>query len=99
MIEYLYDAIRATAGEKIELSAIIENAEGEPITGMCHVMLFDKDNTELLATYDGTFIEELGLWNFTIPGEATKGRLGRHWYRICTPEASLCFRQPIYFCV
>lgn len=99
MIEYLYDAIRATAGEKIELSAIIETAEGEPITEMCHVMLFDKDNTELLTTCNGTFITELGLWHFVIPGEVTKDLRGRYWYRICTPEASLCFRQPIYFCV
>ena len=95
MIEYLYDAIRATAGQDIGVSAIIENA-GEPVEEGCHIMLFDKDIT-LLETVAGTYIGE-GLWNFTIPAEATEGRRGRHWYRICTPVESLCFRQPLYLC-
>lgn len=98
MVEYLYNCIRATAGDDIGISAIIETEAGEPITEHCHIMLFDKDN-ELLHTLDGQYLEELGTWQFTIPGELTAGKTGRYWYRICTSQESLCFKQPIYFVV
>lgn len=98
MVEYLYDCIRATAGEDIGLTAIIENDNGEPITEHCHVMLFDKDNT-LIYTGNGLYIDDLNEWQFTIPGEITKEKTGRYWYRICSSVQSLCFKQPIYFIV
>lgn len=99
MVEYLYNCIRATAGDKVEISAIIETDAGEPITEHCHIMLFDKDNLTLLSTIDGQYVEETGLWQFALPAELTAGKLGRYWYRICAREGSLCFKQPIYFCV
>lgn len=98
MIEYLYNCIRATAGENVGITAIITNADGEQITEHSHIMLFDKDDT-LLATIDGEYVAELGNWQFTLPAELTKGKCGRYWYRICTTDDSLCFKQPIYFCV
>lgn len=97
MIEYLYDTIRATAGDNVELAAKIQTASGEPVTDNCHIMLFDKDDN-LLGTYHGDYIGgSKEYWQFTIPAEITAGKIGRYWYRICTPEASLCFKQPIYF--
>lgn len=95
MLEFLYNAIRATAGQDIAVSAIIED-NGEPITEGCHIMLFDKDSV-LLEMVAGEYIGE-GLWSFRLPAELTKGRCGRHWYRICTPVESLCFKQPLYLC-
>jgi hypothetical protein len=95
MIEYLYNAIRATAGKEIAISAIIED-NGEPITEGCRITLFDKDDS-LLDSINGEYIGD-GFWSFRIPAELTQGKCGRHWYRICTPVASLCFKQPIYLC-
>lgn len=97
MIEYLLNAIRATAGNDVEITAIIEDDTGAPITENCHIMLFDKD-LKLLSTFDGNYQGD-GFWAFTIPADETKGKQGRHWYKICTPQSSLCFTQPLYFCV
>lgn len=98
MVEYLYNCIRATAGSNVEITAIIQDGSGANITENCHVMLFDKDDT-LLITVDGTYLAELGTWQFTIPAKETVGKKGRYWYRICTHKDSLCFKQPIYFVV
>lgn len=98
MVEYLYNAIRATAGDNIELAAIIQTASGESVTEGCHIMLFDTDETTLIATFDGEYIGgSKDYWQFTIPAETTANRLGRYWYRICAENGSLCFKQPIYF--
>lgn len=97
MIEYLLDAIRATAGNDVEITAIIEDATGAPITDNCHIMLFDKER-KLLSTFDGNYHGD-SVWTFKIPAQETKGKLGRYWYKICTPDTSLCFSQPLYFCV
>ena len=95
MIEYLYDCIRATAGQDVAVTAIIEDASGAPITDRCHIMLLDK-NHNLIVMTDGTYLED-GQWQFTIPAKDTQGKYGRYWYKICTPDASLCFAQPLYF--
>jgi len=97
MIEYLYNCIRATAGQDVGISAIIESSSGAPITEGCHIMLLNKEQ-QLLATYDGSHIAD-GLWTFIIPAKETEGKAGRYWYKICTHQESLCFTQPIYFCV
>ena len=96
MVEYLYNCIRATAGSNVEISAIIQDANGADITEGCHIMLFNKD-CALLDTIDGAYIAEIGTWQFTLPAEITKGKVGRYWYRICSHSDSLCFKQPIYF--
>lgn len=93
MIEYLYDAIRATAGEDIPIAAIIKDETGEAITENCHLMLYD--DLMLLGTVDGLYVED-GEWGFVIPADLTDGRIGRYWYCICADNASLCFKQPIY---
>jgi hypothetical protein len=94
MVEYIYNAIRATAGEDITITARITYDNGDSITSDCHVMLFD--NEELLTTVDGTFDATEEVWEFTIPAEATKHLSGRYWYRICSKLGSLCFKEPIY---
>lgn len=95
MIEYLYNAIRATAGQDITISAAITDDDGNILTEGCHIMFFDPDK-ELIATFDGEFNEEINEWSFTIPAETTEGLNGRYWYCICYFNANLCFKEPIY---
>ncbi|MBE6782959.1 MAG: hypothetical protein E7536_02990 [Ruminococcaceae bacterium] len=92
MIEYLYDAIRATAGLDIAITANITDDEGAPITEGCSLMLSD-DNTDItMATgyYDGE------IWEFNIPASSTVGLSGRYWYCIYYNDNTLCFKKPIY---
>lgn len=93
MIEYLYNAIRATAGENITITANITDEAGEPITKGYHISLYDDE--KMLETVDGNYFE--GLWEFTIPAEATTNLIGRYWYCICDNEhTKLNFKQPLY---
>ncbi len=93
MIEYLYDAIRATAGEDITIAASITDETGEAFTGECHLMLFD--DLALIDTVKGLTFDNK-TWDFHIPADTTRGRLGRYWYCICAEDVALCFKQPIY---
>lgn len=96
MIEYLYDAIRAAAGNDITITAEITNDEGEELTDACSLMLHDVDKETLITMVPGEYFAEDGEWRFTIPGEVTKGLSGRFWYCICYHDVSLCFKEPIY---
>lgn len=95
MIEYLYDAIRAHAGNDITISAIVADDNGENITEDVSLVLHDKDRDTMLAEFQGTFTEE-GEWLFLIPAEYTKGKTGRYWYCIKHNGSALCFKQPVY---
>jgi hypothetical protein len=92
MIEYLYDCIRATAGQDITVAAVITDDNGEALTSGCGLMLHDDEN--MIVRVNGVFDGE--QWNFTIPADATANRVGRYWYCICRGEESLCFKEPIY---
>lgn len=94
MIEYLYNAIRATAGQEIVVGAEITDANGQFLEEGCHLMLFDP-NKELIATIDGIYLNE-GNWEFTIPAETTEGLHGRYWYCMCYHSDNLCFKEPMY---
>lgn len=93
MTEFLYDAIKAVAGEDINIGAQITDADGKDITSGCSLLFIDKEyNT--IAQYEGTYADS--AWTFTIPAEATKGMEGRYWYRIKYNDESLSFAAPIY---
>lgn len=92
MIEYLYDAIRATAGEAITIAAEITNENGDCITEQCGLML--SDDNGLIVKVNGSLVND--TWNFIISAEATANLHGRYWYCICKNNKSLCFKQPIY---
>lgn len=94
MIEYLYDAIRAHAGNDITISAIVTDDEGKDITENVSLVLHDKDRKTMLAEFQGTFTE--GEWLFLIPAEHTKGLNGRYWYCVTHKGSALCFKQPVY---
>lgn len=91
MIEYLYNTIRATAGDIMTVNAILTDASGNDITEGCHFMLFNL-NDELLITVDGEYKD--GEWTFNVP--TTGFEKGRYWYCICHNEEKLCFKQRAY---
>lgn len=92
MVEYLYDAIRATAGQDIPVVAKITDEEGTIIAEGCGLMLHDEN--AMIAKINGAFDGE--QWIFTIPADMTEGKHGRYWYCICHHDMNLCFKQPIY---
>lgn len=95
MIEYLYDAIRATTGQDICICAEITDDDGIVLTEGCSINFFNPDK-EIIGSYEGTYDEESGEWNFIIPAETTRGLVGRYYYCISYNGQSLCFRQPLY---
>lgn len=94
-LEVIYDAIRATAGQDIGITAIITDEYDMPVESGCGLMLHGK-NDELITTIDGSYLGE-GLWQFEIPASLTTGLSGRYFYCICEDDVSLCFQTPIYF--
>lgn len=92
MIEYLYDAVRASAGADITLTAIITDSENQCVEADCALMLHSDD--EMIGNFKGDYLGD-GIWSFTIPKEYTNK--GRYFYCICEKTANLCFKQPIYF--
>ena len=93
MIEYLYNAIRATAGDDIEIAAKVTSESGAAVTDHCHLSIFAEDGSTV-TTINGSLVEN--VWQFTVPAAQTEGLKGRFWYCICTDDADLCFKQPIY---
>lgn len=92
MIEYLHNAIRATAGEDAKIMARIVGFDGVSIESDCHFMIFD-DEDNLVAMADGVCGED-NLWTFEVPTAELKGS---YWYCVCHVDERLCFKQPIYF--
>ena len=94
MIEYLYNAIRAAAGNDIAITALITDDSGVDITEGCSLMLHDKDRETMIAQFYGDYVN--GEWLFIIPAEITRGLNGRYWYCIKHNNSNLCFIEPIY---
>lgn len=92
-IEFLYDCIKAIAGEDINILAEITDSAGVDITSGCGLVFIDKDFT-IIGEYEGTYAD--GAWSFTIPAARTKGMNGRYWYRIKFKDTSMSFAAPIY---
>ncbi|MBQ8413504.1 MAG: hypothetical protein IJX12_07880 [Lachnospiraceae bacterium] len=92
MVEYLYDAIRASVGEDIAITAKISD-NGSPIVVDCYLELNDDDSAIIRVI--GHYADS--IWEFLIPGSATKGlEKGRYWYSIHYNDTSLAFDKPIY---
>ena len=96
MVEYLYDAIKAVAGQSITVNAWITDEDENVITSDCSFMLHDENGDKLLATVDGIYLPENLMMEFTLPAEATQGLKGKYWYCIQHANSNLCFMQPIY---
>ena len=95
MIEYLYDAIRAVAGQEIAIAAVITDDLDIPVTEGCKFMMHD-DTGAVICEVNGIYIEEDEQWTFNIPASATLGMTGRYWYCIQCDGVNMCFKQPLY---
>ena len=93
MVEILYNAIRAVAGQNIEITVAITEMN-EPVVENCSMTIYN-DNEEII-TVDGNYLDEINMWQFTIPAEATAGLDGRYWYDIRHNDENLCFKEPFY---
>lgn len=93
MVEYIFDAIKATSGQDNEITAIITDDDGNYITEGCKFMLHDK-NGSVLSLIEGECREN--LWYFTIPAKDTQELKGRYWYCIGCATGNLCFMKPFY---
>lgn len=96
MVEYLYDAIRAVAGQEIKVEAFITDENENVITENCYFVLHDKAGTEMLLEKSGTYLPDYSIWEFVLAPEETKGMNGRYLYCIMHDNSNLCFKQPIY---
>lgn len=94
MIEYLYNAIRAVAGQELTIEAKITDDSGAEINEGCTLVLhFDND---AMYAAEGTYFEDIKSWQFTIPADVTKGLNGRYFYCIQQNGNNLCFKEPLY---
>jgi hypothetical protein len=95
MIEYLYDAIRATSGQDVPVYATFANDDGTFVSEGVVFMLHKPDGSHLV-TVEGTCNMETGQWTFNVPGEATKGHKGHYLYCFQQAGSNLCFLSPYY---
>lgn len=96
MIEYLYDAIRAVAGQEIKVEAYITDENENLVTEDCTFVLHDKAGTKMLLAKNGEYDPIFKVWQFVLAPEETKGLSGRYLYCIQHKNSNLCFKQPIY---
>ncbi len=94
MIEIFYDAIRATAGQPINLTVAVTDVE-EPVTEGLTMVIYDKAGA-MIAKSNGAYSAQDNMWSFVFPSGATKGLNGRYYYSIQHYGSNLCFRQPLY---
>lgn len=95
-LEYLYDCVRAKAGEKISIDAKITNYGGDPVTEGCSLALYDMHGSTI-ANVDGRYDGTEKLWQFTIPAASTAKLRGRYFYCVFNNAISMNFQTPIYF--
>lgn len=100
MVEYLYDAIRCSAGVDNMINAYITDDLAVPgnevITDGCEFVLHDGTTDKVIGKVIGNFDTELSVWEFVLPKELTEGLRGRYKYCIMRDGQNLCFKQPIY---
>lgn len=92
MVEYLYDAIKASRGNEAIIMAKVSDG-GVPITEGVKLGIHNEE--ELIVEVAGAY--ENDTWVFIVPAEATKKLDGRYFYDIFTDETTYSFKQPIYF--
>lgn len=92
MVEYLYDAIKVSAGSNAVISAKVSTDDGIPITEECKLII--HLNHSHLA-FDGECVDD--IWYFSIPASMTEALKGRYEYCFKHNDEQLCFKQPIYF--
>lgn len=96
MVEYLYDAIRAVAGQEIKIEAFITDENENIVTENCSFVLHDGTGTKMLLVKNGSYLPEFNIWEFVLTPEETEGMNGRYMYCVQHDNSNLCFKQPIY---
>ena len=91
MVEYLYDAIKASRGADAVIMAKVSDG-GVPITEGVRLGIYDE---ALIVEVAGVYMDN--AWVFEVPAEVTKKLSGRYFYDIFTDETTYSFKQPIYF--
>lgn len=95
MIEYLYDTIRAVAGQEMAINAVVVDENQDLIKNDCNFVLHIDDTTMVMTP--GEYEGSTGIWTFNVPASATVGLKGRYWYCIQHNNSNMCFMTPIYF--
>lgn len=95
MTEYLYNAIRATSGDALEVCAKITDDYGSLIENGCYMTIYDKDGSTVIALQDGIF--DNGIMKFNFDAVLIGNLKGCYWYTINYDGGAISFKQPIYF--
>ena len=73
MIEYLYDAVRASDGEDMTITATIRDNDGTTITDGCALRIFDEGGA-LIEEVGGTYYTDVERWDIKITYHNKKAR-------------------------
>lgn len=95
LLEYIYDTIKATAGEDLDITAYVVDENGDSISQGCRLILRNGDES-VLAVAEGIYNADEGMWHFHVPGERTAGLKGKHWYCVKQDDETICFLEPFY---
>ena len=94
MIEDLYDAVGASDGEDMTITATIRDNDGTTITDGCALRIFDEDGT-LIEEVGGTYYTDVGRWEFKFTLPTHKAR-ARYFYTIAHNGEDMNFKARIY---
>ena len=94
MIEYLYDAVRASDGEDVTITATIRENDGTTITDGCALRIFDEGGA-LIEEVDGTYYTDVERWAFKFTFPTHKAR-ARYFYTIAHNGEDINFKVRIY---
>ena len=94
MIEYVYDAVRASDGEDVTITATIRENDGTTITDGCALRIFDEGGA-LIEEVGGTYYTDVNRceFNFTFP---TYKARARYFYTIAHNGEDINFKARIY---
>ena len=94
MIEYLYDAVRASDGEDMTITATIRDNDGTTITDGCALRIFDEGGA-LIEEVGGTYYAGVERWEFKFTFPTHKAR-ARYFYTIAHNGEDINFEARIY---
>lgn len=92
MVEYLYNAIRATSATDLLIAARVTDDLNNPITDGVELVIDLFNDTYL--SIDGDYQD--GTWYFAIPAEKFIDVKGRFSYCFKRYDEQLSFSQPFY---
>lgn len=94
MTEYISNAVRASAGNPIVITAKITENDGTVITDDCALRVFDNEGAQVLEE-EGTYYSDVQEWEFKFELPYNSAR-NRYFYTISHNGIDLAFKAPIY---